>query len=277
MASYQIGDFALQLGVTPDLLKHYEKYNIISSQKHNPAGYRFYDFTQAPLILESRKLQRFGFTLREIELFLNHGSINTVVEKLEKRAEELVLEISEKQMLLNHLHNLAQLTASIQTNRFHDHWSIEEWPAYYFFPHSNGMDFLKTTSAVRDSLADWMNAIPVVKAGCAQIYQINEKYNKLVYGLYAGEEDVKALDIYIGDPVKKAAAGWGLVYQQTHPEGLSTEQEFIKHILQKPLLIAEQHRFIPVGNICVQAILKTVSHGTGLYHRKIMIPLKCGD
>ncbi|SDE98856.1 hypothetical protein SAMN04488542_104132 [Fontibacillus panacisegetis] len=37
MNKYKIGDFAVNLGVSPDLLKHYEKYNIISSEKRGMA------------------------------------------------------------------------------------------------------------------------------------------------------------------------------------------------------------------------------------------------
>ena len=53
---YRIGDYAKYLGVTPDFLKHYEQFRIVSSeQKEN--GYRYYPFGQSYKILE---LGRYG-------------------------------------------------------------------------------------------------------------------------------------------------------------------------------------------------------------------------
>lgn len=41
MEQYRIGDFAKYLGVTPDLLKHYEDMGIIQSIR-SESGYRYY-------------------------------------------------------------------------------------------------------------------------------------------------------------------------------------------------------------------------------------------
>ena len=40
MEQYRIGDFAKYLGVTPDLLKHYEDMGIIHSSR-SESGYRY--------------------------------------------------------------------------------------------------------------------------------------------------------------------------------------------------------------------------------------------
>ena len=44
MKQYRIGDFAKYLGVTPDLLKHYEDVGIIQSRR-SESGYRYYSFS----------------------------------------------------------------------------------------------------------------------------------------------------------------------------------------------------------------------------------------
>ena len=48
---YRIGEFAKYLGVTPDLLKHYEDQGIIRPSRSD-SGYRYYPFNTTMLLIE---------------------------------------------------------------------------------------------------------------------------------------------------------------------------------------------------------------------------------
>ena len=50
---YRIGEFAKYLGVTPDLLKHYEDQGIIRPSRSD-SGYRYYPFNTTMLLIECR-------------------------------------------------------------------------------------------------------------------------------------------------------------------------------------------------------------------------------
>lgn len=272
MNKYKIGDFAANLGVTPDLLKHYEKYNIISSEKRGEGGYRFYHFTQVPKILESKKYQKLGFKLREIESMLHHNPIDTLVDSLVEKTEVLAEEINDKQLVLQYARNLCQLLRELQEHTFDGKWYIGKIGSYYFFPHSKGYNFAPQSKSVLDHLSNWIDSIPVVEQCCRITY--NKQYDDLMFGLSINKEDAKSLKLYVEEPVEEMNESWGLIYQSTLVGGSPKVQDFINRILEKPLQVLEKHHLTPNGDILIRTLLETLDKDEKYYHRIIMIPLK---
>lgn len=273
MNKYKIGDFAANLGVTPDLLKHYEKYNIISSEKRGEGGYRFYHFTQVPQILESKKYQKLGFKLREIKNMLHHNPIDTLAESLIGKTEALAEEISDKQLVLNYAQNLCKLLQELQTNSFDGKWSIGKIDSYYFFPHSKGYHFAPQSKTVLDHLSNWINSIPIAEQSCRIAFNNNE-YNDLTFGLSIRKENAETLKLYTEAPVEEYVESWGLIYQSTQTGGSPKAQDFIDRILEKPLHILAKHHLTPNGDVLIRTLLETLDKGEKYFHRTIMIPLE---
>ncbi|WP_054956776.1 MerR family transcriptional regulator [Paenibacillus dakarensis] len=273
MDKYKIGDFAANLGVTPDLLKHYEKHNIINSEKRGEGGYRYYHLTQVPQILESKKFQKLGFKLREIENMLHHNSIDTLVDSLIEKTEALADEISDKQLVLHYAQHLCTLLRDIQNDNFDGKWYIGKIGSRYFFPHSKGYNFAPISRSVRDQLSNWINSIPVVEQ-CSRITFHNKKYSDLTFGLSINSEHAETLNLYVEDPVEEINESWGLIYQSSQVGGNPKEQDFINRVLERPLHVLEKHRLTPNGDILIRTLLETLDNGGKYYHRIIMIPLE---
>ena len=53
---YRIGDYAHKMGVTPDLLKHYERMGLIHADTTD-SGYRYYPFHESMALLECMGLR----------------------------------------------------------------------------------------------------------------------------------------------------------------------------------------------------------------------------
>lgn len=68
MKRYRIGDFARELGVTPDFLKYCEKHGYLTPQTELN-GYRYYDFASSAPVIEYMKLRNQGFTAREAKFY----------------------------------------------------------------------------------------------------------------------------------------------------------------------------------------------------------------
>lgn len=272
MEKYKIGDFASYLGVTPDLLKHYEKYRIISSEKHGDGGYRFYDFNQAPLILESKKFQRMGFTLREIESLLNHGTVDNLMDNMMEKTDLLAEEIKDKQLVLNSSKQLCKVLVELKNNHFDGRWYIGKLPSFYFFPHSNGYNFAPQSKTVLKNLANWIDSMPVVEQ-CIRIFYDSKEYKELIFGLSINEDDAETLKLFSNEPVEKIEENWGLIYQSSQPRGSAIEQDFISRNLEKPLHILSKHHLNPNGDIFIRTVLETIKNNMKYYHRIITIPL----
>ena len=56
MGRYRIGDFARELGVTPDFLKYCEKNGFLQPEIEEN-GYRYFDFRQSALAIEYLKMK----------------------------------------------------------------------------------------------------------------------------------------------------------------------------------------------------------------------------
>ena len=78
---YRIGDYAQKMGVTPDLLKHYEKMKLIHAYTEDN-GYRYYPFTESIPLLESLSLRNYDLSLQEIhELLYEDRKLVDYVDK----------------------------------------------------------------------------------------------------------------------------------------------------------------------------------------------------
>lgn len=273
MNRYKIGDFAANLGVTPDLLKHYEKYNIITSEKRGKGGYRYYPFTQVPQILESKKYQKLGFKLREIKNMSQHNSIDLLTKSLIDKTEALAEEIRDKQLVLKIAQDLCVLLGELQKDNFDGKWYIGKIEPVYFFPHSKGYNFAPQSKSVLNHLSNWINTIPVAEQ-CARIDFDNKKYKDLTFGLSIRRENAETLKLYIEEPVEDYVESWGLIYQSTQVGGSPKAGDFINRILARPLHILEKHHLTPNGDILIRTLLETMDKGDRYYHRIIMVPLE---
>ena len=70
---YRIGEFAKYLGVTPDLLKHYEDQGIIQPTRSD-SGYRYYPFNTTMLfaIIQAKCLGRYHDSGQRNHIFIRH-------------------------------------------------------------------------------------------------------------------------------------------------------------------------------------------------------------
>ena len=62
---YRIGTYAQNMGVTPDLLKHYEKMGLLHAQT-SENGYRYYPFSESVPLLECFALRNYEMPLQQM-------------------------------------------------------------------------------------------------------------------------------------------------------------------------------------------------------------------
>ena len=141
MEQYRTGDFAKYLGVTPDLLKHYEDMGIIQSVR-SESGYRYYPFHTTLYLIESIRLRNYGLTLREIRGILNENSMDSAqVERLfEEKLEVMRQEITLDQALIEDYADFCRWKEGLEIR--HWDWEIRRSRRMYFLPHTDGHAFL---------------------------------------------------------------------------------------------------------------------------------------
>lgn len=160
LPQYRIGDYAKYMGVTPDFLKHYEQFRIVSSEsKEN--GYRYYPFCQSYRILESMRLRSYGMPLKDIDVALIDDDADTVMDKLDARILDMERTIRFQQALVQeHRHMRAWYDRMADKT---EDWHVSESEEMLFLPHTCQKNFLKDPQ-IYELLSSWLNFMPMAKS-----------------------------------------------------------------------------------------------------------------
>lgn len=162
---YQIGEFAHHLGVTPDFLKHYAQFRLISPTKAEN-GYRYYTFKQSYTILRCMGLHNYGVPVREMAAMLYDDDLPTMKEKLDRQAEEMRRRIQLDQAILEDHQALTAWMDRMQGKE--EDWSVAQGEEMYFLPHFRQFDFFED-ERLYAILKSWVAWIPIVKS-CIELH-----------------------------------------------------------------------------------------------------------
>ncbi len=219
MREYRIGEFAKYLGVTPDLLKHYEDQGIILSSR-SESGYRYYPFNTTMILIECIRLRNYGMTLREIrEILSEHQANNSAVEKrLSENVDHLEEEILLDQALTEEYQRF--LTWKMPLEKQVSDWDIHWSQPMLFLPHTDKYDFLQDPR-IYEILKNWMSYIPIVKSSA-----IIEQTGRVTWGLIVEERMQQRLHIPINDVVIRIPP-YKLFYYKFRAPIIHTSEESI--------------------------------------------------
>jgi len=70
-ATFGIGEAARRAGVSPDLIRYYERVGLLPKAPRSAGGFRYYSAETVAQLLFVRNAIRFGFTSKELAGFLN--------------------------------------------------------------------------------------------------------------------------------------------------------------------------------------------------------------
>ena len=192
---YRIGEFAKHLGVTPDLLKHYEDQGIIQPTRSD-SGYRYYPFTTTMLLIECIRLRNYGMTLREIREILAAHQLDTtaVSSRLAENVEHMKEEILLDEALTADYAEFLAWQAPLSERDFD--WEIRWSKPMAFLPHTDKYDFLQDPR-IYEILKSWMSYIPIVKSSMKA-----ERNGRITWGLLVEERMIRQLKLPVNDIVE---------------------------------------------------------------------------
>ncbi|MBQ8162601.1 MAG: MerR family transcriptional regulator [Clostridia bacterium] len=157
---YRIGEYAQKMGVTPDLLKHYEKMDLIHADT-TESGYRYYSFTESVALLECLSLRNYGISLQEMSHLLYETDLEGFHTCLNRKAEEMERQVRFSEAVLN---QHSKFSAWMDRMKEREAYVlIEEREDMYFLPHSHRHEFLEDTR-IQEVLEEWIRWMPMVKS-----------------------------------------------------------------------------------------------------------------
>lgn len=109
MKRYKIGEFAREMGVSQDMIKHYEKYGIIKPEIDEQTNYRYFNINQGEKIIESKKYRNLGFTIKESAELIFDKDFAGITEALKGKRDEMEIEIERMQAYLSQINQLLKI------------------------------------------------------------------------------------------------------------------------------------------------------------------------
>ena len=197
-ARYRISDYAKNMGVTPDLLKHYEEIGLLEPER-SEKGYRYYPFGMSSLLIESIRLRNYGFTLRETKDLLRAGTkpeekTLPADQQIRQQMEIIRMNIRTQQAILADYEEFASRQDTIRSEG--KIWYIAKNEEYAFLPHAEGDRFIQD-ERIRELMPLWINCVPVVKSALSV-----DSAGRSVWGLITKSKYLKQLSIPVNDAVE---------------------------------------------------------------------------
>ncbi|MGN0753120.1 MAG: MerR family transcriptional regulator [Aristaeellaceae bacterium] len=201
---YRIGDYARYMGVSPDLLKHYEKLGLIQSETLEN-GYHYYAFQQSVPLLECMRLRNYGFSLREIGDTLNHSSFEEVQSRLDARISEMERHLQFEQLVVQEHRSI-----SAWMDRMRENETLiceERMEPLLFLPQSRYRDFIQDDRITR-LLGPWVDAMPLVKS-CRLLPNLlsADREKDASWGLAVTQAHARLLGLPLNDVVQQIPGG----------------------------------------------------------------------
>lgn len=154
---YKIGDVARILGVSPDLLRYYEKKGVVSPEKDSNNDYRYYDSWDINFLMDCLWFKNFGFSIDQIAEIVHIPSVSDLNRTLLEKEEELRETISRCQLLLKrseeHRNKLAEI------DRLLYHCEICDSPEFIRFINRVG-DSYEVGGSLQNLARQWLKVLP---------------------------------------------------------------------------------------------------------------------
>lgn len=97
---YKIGDVARILGVSPDLLRYYEKKGIVKPVKDPDNDYRYYEPWDVNFLMDCIWYKSFHFGIDRVAEIITHSTAEEVADALDEKVVELRAEIRRNELLV---------------------------------------------------------------------------------------------------------------------------------------------------------------------------------
>lgn len=158
MKRYKIGEFAREMGVSQDMIKHYEKYGIIKPEVDELTNYRYFNIQQGEKIIESKKYRNLGFTIKESADLIFEKDFDGIMQALVDKRNEMEVEIEHLQAYLTQINQLLKIAERFEHNNAA--WEILHLDGFYFLKQTDNYEFSQD-EAVKEKVREWLDLLPI--------------------------------------------------------------------------------------------------------------------
>lgn len=158
---YRIGEFAKQMGVSPDTLKHYEKLGLIEFRRDESNGYRYCDFFECEnlFFIRSRVTGQLGLAFGQREYPQTGDEVMESLDIVEREADKKILLATNAK---NRARDLRELYYKVNSD-VDGYGSLAcANERFLFLKFAEDYDFMKRSDEELNAFAEWRSSSPIV-------------------------------------------------------------------------------------------------------------------
>ena len=160
--AYKIGEVAALLGLTPEAIRHYERFGIIEPHKDGQSAYRYFDGWDLILLSACRQYRSLGFSLEDSLHLISDQSPEGVLSSLAAQEELVREQIARLQGQLSTLQ--AWRRDAEKQYSLLGTYRIEESTETFMLPYQTGEE-LTENPEIKQAMKEWFSCIPYVYVG----------------------------------------------------------------------------------------------------------------
>lgn len=190
---YKIGDVAKILGISPDLLRYYEKKGVVKPVKDQANDYRYYEPWDINFLIDCLWYKNFGFGIEQVAQIVSRSGYDDILSMMEDKETELEATIRRQEMLLRrskeHLQEIARARTLLGKCDLVYSPEIVRYLNRYNFIYDNSRE-LQTLSH------QWLQYMPFTHR-CFEIGQedLENKTDNYAWGFSLSMDYVRELDV----------------------------------------------------------------------------------
>jgi DNA-binding transcriptional MerR regulator len=268
--SYKIGDLSKLLAMSAETIRFYETKNIVKPHRLLSNEYRIYETWDVFRLMECNLYKSFNFSLKEVVKQINEGSLQNMLDSINKKKTELFNKIKLETMVIE---KMEQFVKKYETMLFNlgKYW-IQNIPErlYIYFLESDGDNYGDIDINNR-LFSQWIKSFPLVTS-CykCSIEDVNGDLNKFKWGFSVEKRYAEALKLslnknVINEPEKICI---------TTSIDIGEKGELSMRQLEPIISCAKQNNYKTENEIFGDIIVRT--HENGKSHRfiELMLPIQ---
>ncbi len=260
---YKIGEVGHILGISPDLLRHYEKKGIVHPEKDRTNDYRYYEPWDINFLMDCIWYKGFQFTLEQVSHIITDSTAQEVAEQMDQKVVQLRDQIRRNELLVRrareHRADLSRLDSQV------GQCILRDSPEIVRYINRRG-DLYETGPEYQLISQTWLEYMPFTHR-CFELpvaaISRDESHTHVNWGFSLTPDYVRELSVNVEPPLE-CLNSQRCIYTVFTSAG---KDRFSPHHLQYVLQYAAEHHLTPEGYVRGNLLASLQYHGqlTGFF------------
>ncbi|MCD8211774.1 MAG: MerR family transcriptional regulator [Oscillospiraceae bacterium] len=243
---YKIGEVSHILGISPDLLRYYEKKGIVHPRKGATNDYRYYEAWDINFLMDCIWYKGFHFSLEQVSHIISDSTADEIADQLDMKIRELKEQSRRNELLVRRAGE--QRADLMRLENQLGKCVLRNSPEFVRYLNRRG-DVYDSGEELQNVSQEWLEYMPFTHR-CFEIpvsaVQQDQGAGRVRWGFSLTPDYIRELGVKTGPPVEHVKSR-KCIYTVFTSQG---KGQFSPRKLQYVFQYASEHNLKPEGMIC---------------------------